>query len=56
MRDVKNMLNKRVKIKKVELVGKIVEIKFVRGIKVLVVELDNGSTWQGPEERLVVCE
>ncbi len=47
-------LNKRVKIKKVDLLGNIVEIKVIRGIKVVVVELDNGITWQGPEERLIV--
>lgn len=50
------MINKKVKIKVSDLIGWVTEVKMIRGLKVIVVELENGSTWQGKEERLVFCE
>lgn len=47
-------VNKTAKIKKLNIVGKILEIKFVRGIKIVVLELENGSKWEGKEERVVI--
>lgn len=47
-------VNNKVKIKKIGILGKVVEIKFYRGIKRVVVELDNGVKWEGPESKLVV--